>query len=257
MKTRPATLIRVLAVTGIALTAPLAQAQTPPGANTCAPPCARLDAWFEVRYGPFHLADITLSAHETTRTYAAEGHVASAGLIRLIRDFHFDLSVTGTRHEAAFQPDHFVGDLDTGRRSVQVEMTYPGGVPTILSIAPPEPPGPWRIEATDQTGTIDPLTALYRITRPRALPDLCDWSTDLYDGRRRARLTLAPAQSDHDLMRCQGTYQRVAGYSPDELRDYQVLAFELWFAPTATSEWQLTRAATHTPYGVMRINRTF
>ncbi len=228
----------------LAMPAPNARAQTD------------LDTAFEVRYGLFHIADVTLAAHQDPSAYRVTGVVTSAGLVRYVRDFHFDLSVEGGHDGVVFRPAHYVGDMDTGRRQVQVEMLYPQDTPEILRIAPEEPTGPWTIAAADQTGAVDPLTALYRVIRPRLRDELCGWAVDLFDGRRRSRLTLDPAQPRGDTITCVGAYQRVAGYAPAELADYTALPFALVFQPDTGDEWHLTRMVTQTPYGRMRIVRT-
>ena len=213
-------------------------------------------AAFEVRYGLFHIADIAVTANEDAESYEATGRVTGAGLVRYVRDFHFDLAVQGHRSGGTYAPSLYHGDADTGRRQVQVDMRYQQGAPEILRIAPPETPGPWSISAADQTGTDDPLTALFRVIRPRPREALCGWSVDLFDGRRRARLTLDPPQTEGDSITCDGTYQRVAGYSPIELADYTALPFALVFQSDTGEDWHLTRMVTQTPYGRMRILRS-
>jgi len=210
---------------------------------------------FEVRYGLFHIADIAMQARETPQAYAVTGQVVSAGLVHLLRDFHFDLSVVGLRDGDTPRPRHYVGDADTGHRRVEVEMRYPNDVPTLVRIAPAEPPGPWVIEPAEQVGTVDLMTALYRIVRPRGVETLCDWSVELFDGRRRSRLLLDAPHHEDGRVICTGAYQRIAGYPPDDLQDYRSLPFQLTFAPFDGRNWQLARIVTQTPYGRMRIIR--
>lgn len=212
-------------------------------------------ARFEARYGPFRIADLTLTATEDDTRYSAAGTVLRTTLISLIRDFHFDLRVEGRRNGADFTPDRFFGDLDTGHRQVRVEMHYDRGVPVIDRLAPEEPQRAYSLEAANQGGTVDMLTALFRVARPRPVAELCGWSVDLFDGRRRSRLVLEPARTQDGESRCQGEYRRLAGYAPQDLEDYDHMPFVVTFRPDAAGNWLLTRIDTQTPYGRMRILR--
>lgn len=223
----------------------------------CGPGAAETESvhLFEVRFGVFRPAEITLQSAESPETYSAAVHVASAGIIGLLREFHFDLSVQGHRNSGEFWPDHSIGDADTGHRQVQAEMRYVNGTPTIVTIAPPEAHQPWSIDAADQTGTVDQLTALYRIVRAQPRAEVCDWSVDVFDGRRRARVVLDPASLVDGKLVCNGAYIRTAGYSPDDLAARSSYSFSVSYEPTETGEWWLTGAETQTPYGRMRILR--
>lgn len=227
-----------------------------PFALSFAAPVSALEARFEVRYGILHVADVTVLATEGAQDYAAEGHVVTTGLVGLLREVHLDLSVEGTRQGDSLRPRHYRGDVDTGRRQIQSELAYDAGVPRILALAPPEPAHPWDIAAADQGGTLDPMSALYTLLRPRAETP-CGQVLDLFDGRRHSRLRVEAAHVSGDAAQCSGAYIRVGGYSPTELQDYQALAFSLDYQRDADGDWQLARIVTHTPYGRMRVIRQF
>jgi hypothetical protein len=134
-------------------------------------------------------------------------------------------------------------------------MHYSGGVPVIDRIAPAEPQNDWSLDAANQGGTVDLLTALFRAARPRPRDALCDWSLDLFDGRRRSRLTLGPIEGHRNSLTCAGEYRRLAGYPPEDLASYDHMPFRLTFEPGDAGNWLLTRIDTQTPYGRMRILR--
>ena len=179
----------------------------------CTAPAQAFEARFEVRYGPLRPAEVTLSATETAQGYTAEGHVASSGVVGLLRPFHFDLQAEGTREGDSLRPGRFVGDLDTGRRQHRVTMTYDAGVPRIEAIAPEEAPTDWTLDPATQGGTLDPLSALYRLARPQQGAP-CNRVIDLFDGRRRSRLRLEVPRINSRAAQCDGAYERVAGYAP-------------------------------------------
>lgn len=212
---------------------------------------------FDVRFGLFHPAAVTLHIREDGTLYAADGVVVSTGLVSVLRDFHFDLSVQGQWDTGAPQPDHYVGDADTGRRQVQVEMRYASGLPTVLRLAPDEPPQRWSLNAADQAGAVDPLTALYRMARPQPRAGLCGWSMQTFDGRRRVRVSLDAAQQSGDAVVCDGAYLRLAGYSPADLAERLSYPFTVRYQTDDSGQWQLTRVDLQTPYGRMRMIRQF
>jgi len=212
---------------------------------------------FDVRYGLFRPAQVHLAITDDPQSYAASGLVRSSGLLGLLRPFHFDLRTEGARDGDTLRPQTYIGDMDTGWRQVQVDMQYINGVPQIRHIAPDEPHHPWSLTPDDMAGTVDLMTALYRVARPQPRDALCDWSLETFDGRRHARLALQPAREDPDGRRvtCEAAYIRVAGYSPADMADRLSYPFTLTYAETSTDAWQLMQAVAQTPYGRVRILR--
>ncbi len=212
---------------------------------------------FDVRYGPFRPARLRLDIRETAQTYAATGEVRSRGLLGLLRPFYFDLRVEGQRAGDTLRPGTYRGNMDTGWRQVQVRMRYVDGLPEIQSIAPDEPRRPWSVNPADLAGTVDLMSALYRVARPQPRAGLCGWSLDTFDGRRHARIQLDAAPPDPDAGRvtCQAAYLRVAGYAPGDLADRRSYPFTLTYAEDPAGLWQLAQAVAQTPYGRVRLLR--
>lgn len=206
------------------------------------------------RFGLLRIAEITLTAREDGRAYTLAARAIGAGLVAAFSDVHFDLSAEGEVLRAGWRPRRFVGDFDTGRRQVQVVMRWPEGVPVIDAIAPDEPLADWSLNPALQGDALDPLTAFWQLVRPRPRDELCGWSVDLYDGRRRARLDLRPGQGDGETMTCDGAYQRIGGYSPRELADRGPSSpFTLTFLPVAPDRWQMAEAVVTTRLGRVRV----
>jgi hypothetical protein len=208
---------------------------------------------FDVRFGPVRAADVRIEAEQDARRYRIRGTAESTGIVGLIRDFRFDLAADGTREGNVYRPAFFMGDIDTGWHETQVEMQYLAGVPTVLSLSPEDTVADWTLDAAAQTGTLDPLTALLALIWPGPRADLCGVTLDTFDGRRRGRLMLAaPMQEGADLV-CAGLYQRVAGFPPEDMANYDRLHFTVVFETTGNGDWRLARAVTQTPYGRMRL----
>lgn len=212
-------------------------------------------AQYQVRFGPLRVADVTFRATETDSAYAAAGRVTSAGLAGAFRNIRFDLSSQGRRDATGPAPDAYVEDVDTGRRVSQVEIRYRSGIPSVQRMVPdPDPDqAAWDLVPEDQAGTLDPMTALYVLARPRPLARLCDWSVAVFDGRRRSLLRLEGAETQGQAVTCEGAYQRVAGFAPEDMAERRVFPFQATFAAMANGDWRLTRVETQTLYGRVRI----
>ncbi len=69
---------------------------------------------------------------------------------------------------------------------------------------------------------IDPLTGLVILLRDQTEEITCDFSADIYDGHRLARIELNRAEPRGDGVICHGSYRRVSGYTSSESRSRQV-----------------------------------
>ena len=210
-------------------------------------------ARYQVRFGPLRVADVMFQATETDSAYAAAGRVTSAGLAGAFRDIRFALSSQGWRDGTGPVPHFYREDVDTGRRVSEVEISYLSGIPSVQRIMPDPPPAAWDLSPEDQAGTLDPMSALYILARPRPLARLCDWSVAVFDGRRRSVLRLDPAETDGQDATCEGAYQRVAGFPPEDMAERRVFPFQATFTAMANGDWRLTRVETQTLYGRVRI----
>ena len=149
-------------------------------------------ARYQIRFGPLRVAEAILQANETGDSYAAAGRVTSAGLAGAFREIRFDLASEGLIEASGLRPLAYREDVNTGRRLSEVALGYENGFPTILHALSLTDPGPWALDPARQSDTIDPMSALYMIARPRGFDALCDWSILVFDGVRRSSITLGP-----------------------------------------------------------------
>lgn len=210
---------------------------------------------FDIRYGPLRPAEIAVHAQMDAETYSVRADVESTGIVGLIRDFHFRLATIGTRDDAGFDPQRFNGDINTGWHHSRVDLRYADGLPQVISLSPPVAQAEWALDPATQGGTVDPLTALFMLARPRARGALCGISVEMFDGRRRGRLSLAAPIADGASLRCAGVYRRVGGFAPEDMVSFDRLAFDVVFETDAEGLWHLMRGSTQTPYGRMRFRR--
>ena len=221
-----------------------------------APAAAQTQQEFDVRFGALRVAQLILAVREEGASYALAGRAESTGMVAVFRRFRFDMAATGTRGAAGLASLSYREDIDTGRRASTVDMRWQGGVPVVDARSPDGPPEPWDIDPPEQTGTIDPLSALYSLARPRPEAELCNIALAVFDGRRRSALSLGPATVDGAGRICGGLYARVAGFSPEDMAERREFPFTARFASGPDGLWALTSVELQSLYGPVRILRT-
>ncbi|MBF9034024.1 DUF3108 domain-containing protein [Rhodobacterales bacterium HKCCE2091] len=236
-------MIRIVAVTlGLVLMAAGVPAQT-------------AQQEFDVRFGGVRVARLVLAAREDGGAYAVAGRAESTGMVAVFRSLRFDMEAAGRIDGERPVPASYAEDVDTGRRVSTVTLRFSGGRPVVDAITPADPPQPWDVDPAAQAGAVDPLSALYRLARPRLSDALCGWSEAVFDGRRRSDLVVGPPVPMAGGVACEGLYRRVAGFPPEDLAERRDFPFTAFFSETAEGRWVLTRVDLQSLYGAVRITR--
>ncbi len=152
-----------------------------------------------------------------TRTGATEyGVDASFRMIPLLRQIldgdaraRVDGAVAGGRYvprTALFRYDDRDGE---NRLAIAFDET---GRPVDLRADPPLKRKSYHMTLDEAAGAVDPATAAAILLAPRPRP--CALSVDVFDGKKRHRLSLVGAQSpvDDGTVTCAGVYERVDGF---------------------------------------------
>ena len=210
---------------------------------------------YDVRVSGLRVASVIVAINDDGSTYALASRTESIGLASLFRDLRFDMAATGTIRDGRLMPLSYREDVDTGRRASLVAMRWQGGIPVIDARQPAGQLGSWDIDPADQSGTLDPLSAMYSIARPRPADALCDFGQEVFDGRRRSGLALAPAAWDGDARSCTGRYTRIAGFTPEEIAERTEFSFDVRFERRGDGLWVLTSVDLQSLYGPVRIVR--
>lgn len=206
-------------------------------------------ARFDVIFRGATVAEITLVARETGPAYALAGHIRATGLAGLFARARFRMQAEGVLAGDVPRPQRYAEDVDTGRRVSAVELRFAGPVPRILSQNPA--PGPEAVPPDVAAGSVDPLSALWRVVRGGAVP--CDWQLAVYDGARQSEIALARPEGDNPLT-CAGMYRRVAGFPPDDMEERQSFPFTVTYA-ARNGAFVLTEVAGMSLFGPIRILR--
>ncbi len=205
-------------------------------------------ARYDVTLQGIRVAEMTLTTTLTETTYDIRVMIRSEGMAGVVKRIRFESTATG-RIRQTFAPDRYTETADTGRRQSQVEMTYTAGTPTVLTYTSPRPDGPEVLDPADQTGSFDPATALFAGLRDLRVGQTCTTAFTVFDGRRRAAVTLSG-----DGSACTGEYRRVAGYTAEELAERTRFALEILYTPEGDT-LRVTEASVQTIYGKVRLKR--
>lgn len=219
------------------------------GLMPAAPVHAQDATRFDVLFRGVTVAEMTLVARETGPAYALAGHVRSTGLASVFARIRFRMQAEGVSANGVPRPRRYSEDVDTGRRVSAVEVNFSGAAPQVLRQSPPS--GPEAVPPDAALGTVDPLSALWRVMRGGPMP--CDWRLPVYDGVRLSEITLAPPMGRGPLT-CEGRYTRIAGFSAAEMAERQHFPFTATYVLRGGG-FVLTEVAATSLLGPIRIVR--
>lgn len=208
------------------------------------------NAKFSVAIRGITAGTLTIKGKEGGGNYTAFGVLQSGGLIGLVAKVKYTASSWGTVKGATFKPARYDEKADTGKRKSSASMSYKGGVPSVKDYVA----SPNGVKPSTQKGTVDPMTALYAAFRDVSKEDVCKLSVVMYDGKRRSQVKLASPRADGDLIKCDGEYRRLKGFSAEDMAEKSRFPFNLYYAKTSEGRYRVEKVVTHTLYGnaVMR-----
>lgn len=211
-------------------------------------------AQFDLTVAGIRAGILAFNGEELNGRYAASGAVRSTGLVGLLLDVSADVSATGRVKGNSYSPDTYKESSVQDGKTVTRSFTYSGGLPQITRDPPLDRPQKHAADPASQAGTVDAMTLAYALLRDRPAELACTLSLDLYDGRRRAGITLGPAQpTANGGMNCSGQYRREEGFSGSEMKQ-PVWPFTVTYAP-AGSQLEVTEIDIPTSFGMLRMRR--
>lgn len=186
--------------------------------------------------------------------YAVNGRFTSAGLLSLFRKISYSAKVRGTIRNGVYRPERYVLTTQAGKDHRVKTMTYSGDMPHMPVEDPPHSRPPWALKPSTQAGTLDNLTAIYATLREMPQAQACQGSLTLYDGTRRAKLTLWPGDGATGKLACAGEYRRIAGYDAKDMKR-PVFSFRMTYTPTTNGKVQVTEIDMQSIYGPAKLKR--
>lgn len=193
---------------------------------------------------------LALSAEESGGAYAVRGSARATGPARALVRKTYDGTARGAVAGGTLRPARY-DETETERGGTSTAaLRFEGGRPVGIELTPPPEPRPWDLDPGAVRGASDPLTVLWAMARPVAAGAACGTRHDIFDGRRLSRLTLsAPEPAGDGALTCAARYERLAGYSPEELAERDGARFALRYAPRADGRVELVEMRAPTPLG--------
>ena len=239
---------------GAMLTAPLLAAVM--GLGLAAPAMSeQKDAIvFDVELKGIRAGRLAINGVSDGARYSANGVLETTGLVGAIRKIRYEAAVYGAEG-SRFTPVKYTEKADTPKRQSTFEMSYKSGTPVKVVQTPERKPRATDVAPSTQSGTIDPLTALYAVLRDVDRDQACKFNATMFDGARRTQVALSAPQQSGDGVVCAGEYRRVAGFSEKDMAEKSRMKFTLTYAPTRDGRLQVQEISTDTIYGKGRLKR--
>lgn len=187
--------------------------------------------------------------------YAVNGRFQTAGLAALARKIRYDATVRGEIRNGVFRPVRYVLTTNPGTKQKVQTISFSDGVPQAPTQTPPRAaPNPLAVNPASQAGSLDTLTAIYATLRKMPVSEACKKALFIYDGVRRAKLTLWPADGKGGALACGGEYRRVAGYSAKDMA-HPAFPFRMTYGREADGEVQVREVDMQSIYGRATLKR--
>lgn len=167
--------------------------------------------------------------------YNAATALKTVGVVGFFFDTEFVSSVAGQRMQGnALAPSLFKMRWRTSKEHQNVRMPYNGDAPGIVEAEPPFRKKTYEIDPTEQSGALDPMTAIVAGLLPQSVSNLCDRVIPIFDARRRYDVKFTGQIDDRledgkRIVECDGEYTRVAGFK-NKMMEKPTYPFKIRFA---------------------------
>lgn len=210
---------------------------------------------YEIYVYGFKLGVLRVELAQTDTRYAAAGRVTTTGLMAKIAKFEFDGKVKGYRKNSEYWPDAFSATIFRKTSESTVRMTYRDRIPNVLEHSPQRAARETDVNPAEQKGAVDLISSAYMILRDVPREQLCDKSVQIFDGRRRSQIRQEKPKVTGDTARCRGYYQRLAGFSANEMAEQTTFPFMLFYEMQKDGNYRLISIETDSVVGSAKMVR--
>jgi len=201
------------------------------------------------------VGELSMSAATNGSRYDVSGQIQNTGLTAVMRKFSYNGSVSGALKRLRLSPSRYKETADTGKRRSKVKIAYSNGVPAVVRYDSDVPLPPNSPDPRTQSGTFDPLTAIFALLRDVPAKAACDIRVVIFDGRRRSSITAQKAGTKNGLPKCVGRYERLQGFTPEETARHKHFDFTMSYVKTPDGLLRVDRVAFDSVYGQAVIDR--
>lgn len=212
------------------------------------------DMAFDVRLRGVTAAQVEVTARLDGAGYALAARLRTTGLVGALSRRAYGVESTGRRDGRVMRPARAVLDDRSGREQGRRVLTWSGGRPRVVEADPPLVAQPWSVDAPP-AGAVDPLSAFWSLLQAGGADMLCNTSLTTFDGVRLGQIAVARATTEGGSLTCAAQFERIGGYSPDELAERRVFPFTLVFVPVGGDTYRLSEIRARTPIGQAVLRR--
>lgn len=215
--------------------------------------CARADVTnFDFTVLGIKIGTMSMGVSRSGSAYEAVANVDATGLVGFFTSFFFHAKSHGTvRADGTVVPVRFDAQSKSSRAVRQTTIDWKNGTPASVSIVPPRDD---NADPADQTGTLDPVSAAFRLLGDMPKGAVCNVTVDMFDGSRRSRLKVGPAAASGSAVTCRGSYTRMKGESLGTL-DKSEFPFTLTYAVGEDGIARIQRIEAPTNFGTAVVAR--
>lgn len=206
-------------------------------------------AVFKVAVRGLTAGTLTVKGTEQGGSYATSGILKSGGLVGILAKVTYTAKSQGSVRGSVFRPSRYDESADTGKRKSKTAMTYSGGVPRVVAGDTGD------LNPASQKGTVDPQTAIYAAFRDVDAANVCKLNVQMFDGKRRSQVQLRSPRADGAMIKCDGEYRRLKGFSAKDMAEKTRFPFNLYYAKTSDGRYRVERVVTQTLYGNATMTR--
>ncbi len=206
-----------------------------------------------------------LTVDFSDKSYSVSGNGRTAAFGRLVTDGKGSVEARGGVDGAALRPESYSLNVTSEDETGTVDMKMRRGTVANVSVNPPQDRMGQRIKVTKShlQGVMDPLTAAVFPAPKGLVPESCNRTLQLFDGKerynvhlrykKRRRTSTSDGRFKGEVLVCGARYEPVAGHRPKRKAIQQLAAnksLEIWLAPLGDRPYLVPlRASIRAPFG--------
>ena len=210
---------------------------------------------YAVYLGGVRIGKIKMIAESSDKEFKIDASIATSGLASVLSGFQHRSQVRGTVRKGEFRQRAYISVTKTRKRKSEVGIVYSGDRPNLKYYRPEREPSDHDLVPSEQTGTLNPTITAYFMLRDATDETLCDQTYEVFDGRRRTRLSIGAAEFKDDEVICDALFARVAGYSPEALDERSGFETRLFYRPAGNGTYRLRKITAETTIGKVNVLR--
>lgn len=229
----------------------LAPALVLAAALAAALPAHAEEATFDGSVAGIRVGSLVMEADAQDGRYDARSRIDTAGILGMFLEYFYDGRATGRLGDGGkVVPSRFDATSKSPRALRASTIEWKNGTPVKVSVEPPRSSAP---DPAKQGGTLDPVSAGFRLLRTMPAGEVCDTTIRVFDGSRLSQIELAKPAAKGDTLTCAGQFARIEGEA-QTLTSLRKFPFSLTFRKVG-GEAVLQRIEAPTNYGHVVLSR--